>query len=226
MTFWRTVALIVGKDLRIELRTRETIATMALFALLVVVIFAFAFSIDAERSAMVGPGVLWVTILFAGTLGLTRIFDAERDNGCLEGLFLSPGGPRAVYVAKVIGLLVFMLVAEVLTIPPILALTGLEIAEGGYPLFIGAVLLGTLGFALIGTLFGGMLASARLREVLIPVVVYPVITPILVAGVELTEVAAGGGNLEVVETWLRLMIGFDIIFLVVPPWVFARVMVD
>ncbi len=226
MTFWRTVWLIFAKDLRIELRTRETIATMALFALLVVVIFAFAFSIDQERASLVGPGVLWVTILFSGTLGLTRVFDRERDNGCLQGLFLSPGGPRAVYVSKVMGLLVFMWVAEVLTIPPILALTGLSVTAEGWPLFIGAVLLGTLGFALIGTLFGGMLASARLREVLIPVVVYPVVTPVLVAGVELTEVAAGGGTPETVETGLRLMIGFDIIFLVVPPWVFARVMVD
>jgi heme exporter protein B len=226
VTTLRTVWLILSKDLLVELRTREVVASMALFSLLVVVIFAFAFSLDETRARLVGPGILWVTVLFAGTLGLYRIFDRERDNGCLAGLLLAPAGPTAVFVAKVLGLFLFVLLTEALTVPLMLAFIGMSLPAEGAGLFVLALLLGTLGFALIGTLFGGMLATARLREVLVPIVVYPVVVPVVIAGVKLTGIALSGGLPGEEDNWIKLMIGFDGIFLVVAPWVFGRVMVD
>ncbi len=226
MTLARTVWLILKKDLVIELRTREVLATMVLFSILLVVVFAFAFSVDETRARLVGPGILWVVILFSGTLGLTRLFDRERDNGCLDALLLAPGGPKAVYIAKVAGLFLFVLAAELLTTPLIFAFIGLGPPPGGLGLLVGAMVLGTLGFALVGTLFGAMLANARLREVLVPVVVYPVVVPVIIAGVKLTSIAMGGGLPEEAGGWLELMIGFDLLYLIVPPWVFGRVMMD
>ena len=240
MSFWRAVMVILTKDLRVELRTREIVATMGLFALLVVVIFAFAFAVDlqsgdssmarvktaASGASLVGPGILWVTLLFAGTIGLTRLFDREREFGCLAGLLRCPAGPRAVYVAKCLSLFVFMIITEILVVPLTLAFLGLEIPTEGLPLLVLALVLGTVGFALVGTLFGAMLASVRMREVLIPVVVYPMVVPVLIGGVELTHVALGAGDPADVAGWLRLMIGFNVIFAVAPMWVFEQVMVD
>ena len=226
MTTLRAVWLILKKDLLIELRTREVVATMALFALLLVVVFAFAFNVDETKTRLVTPGILWVVILFAATLGLGRVFDRERDNGCLMALFLSPAGPRAVYIAKVLGIFIFALVTEFFTVPILFIFLGLSVPASGLPLLAGSIVLGTLGFALVGTLFGGILANARLREVLPPVVVYPVVVPVVIAGVELTGIALGRGLPMEAQSWLKLMIGFDLVFLVVPPWVFARVMLD
>ena len=226
MSFGRTIWLILHKDVLVELRTREVVATQVLFALLVVVVFAFAFSLDETRARLVAPGIVWVAVLFSGTLGLGRVFDRERDNGCLTALFLAPAGPSAVYVAKVLGVLLFVTVAEILTVPLILAFVGASIPPAGWAIFVAALALGTLGFALVGTLFGAMLANARLREVLLPIVVYPVVIPVIVAGVEVTGIAMGSGVADQAAGWLQLMGGFDAIFCAVAPWVFGRVMVD
>lgn len=222
----RTIWLVLRKDVLIELRTREVLASMGLFALLIVVVFAFAFSLDTTRAALVGPGVIWVTILFAGTLGLYRLFDRERDHAAMAGLLLSPGGPLAVYIAKVIGLTVFITATEIIVLPLMLAFMDINLPSEGIPLFALALFLGVLGFALVSVLFGGMLASTRLREVLIPIVVYPVVVPVIIGGVELTGVALGNGLPGEAGQWIRLMGGFDIIYLALAPWVFTRVMVE
>lgn len=224
----RTVWLILRKDVLVELRTREVVATMVLFATLVVVIFAFAFDVDETRGRLVGPGIVWTTILFAGTIGLGRVFDRERDHGCLTGLLLLPGGPKAVYIAKAIGLLVFVLITELLTIPLMLAFVGTSVPSQGIGIFVLAVLLGTIGFVAIGTLFGAMLSHARLRDVLVPLVVYPVVVPVIIGGVKVTADAMNpaGGIEGQAESWLQLMTGFDLIFVLVPPWLFGRVMVE
>lgn len=222
----RTIWLILAKDVLTELRTREVVSAMALFAILLVVVFAFAFSIDEERARLVAPGIIWVVILFSGTLGLARVFDKERENGCLMALCLAPAGPAAVYVAKVLGVLLFTLVTEVITVPLVLLFVGVEVPLEGLGLFVGALALGTVGFCLVGTLFSGMLANARLREVMLPLLLYPVTIPVIVAGVELTVIAFGGGLPQEAPGWLRLMAGFDLLFAVFPAWLFGRVMVD
>ncbi len=180
----RTVWLILHKDLLTELRTREVVATMGLFSLLVVVVFAFAFSVDETRAALVAPGIVWVVILFATTLGLGRVFDRERDNDCLTALCLAPAGPQAVWVAKALGVFLFALVTELLTVPLMLVFLGVSVPMDGLPLFAAAIALGTAGIASVGTLFSGMLVSARLRDLVLPVVLYPVVVPVVIGGVE------------------------------------------
>jgi heme exporter protein B len=225
MSTLRAALHIFKKDITVELRTREVLLTMTLFAVLVVVIFAFAFQLDDAAMRKVAPGLLWVTVVFAGNLGVARVMDKERELGALQGLFLAPGGPIAVFWAKALGVFVFMLAMELLVVPLTLLFVSVELPAGGVGVLLLSLLLGTFGFALIGTLFGAMLAGVNLREVLIPVVVYPVVVPVLVGGVKLTAWAFDPGFGDV-EGYLPLMIGFDLVYLGVAPWVFAHTLVD
>jgi heme exporter protein B len=225
-TFLRTVWLILRKDLLTELRTREVISTMGLFALLTVVVFAFAFSVDEVRARLVTSGIIWVVLLFASTLGVSRVFDQEQQSGGLLALCLGPAGPVAVYVAKALGIFLFTVIAQLMTVPLMLIFLSVEVPEGGISLLIIALLLGSVAVAEVGTLFAAMLANARLREVLLPLLVYPIVLPAIIAGVELTEIAMGGGLPETQSGWIQLMAGFDLIFSVIPAWVFGRVMID
>lgn len=226
MSTLRTVWLILSKDVLVELRTREVVLTMGLFAVLVVVIFAFTFQLGADVVQSVAPGILWVTLAFSGNLGITRVIDREREHGAMTGLLLGPAGPMAVFWAKVAGVFVFMTVTQVIVVPLALLFVGISVPEGGLPLLTLALVLGSLGFALVGTLFGAMLADVRMREVLIPVIVYPVVVPVIVAGVQLSACALGLAPPEDARDWLLLVVGFDLIYLTVAPWVFTRVMVD
>jgi heme exporter protein B len=224
-TALRAAALILSKDLMVEIRTREVLLTMSLFAVLVVVIFAFAFQLDVDGTRAVAPGLLWVTVVFAGNLGIARVMDKERENGAFQGLILAPGGPIAVFIGKAVGVFVFMLLMELLVVPLALLFIGISLPSSGLALLVAALVLGTLGFALVGTLFGAMLADVRMREVLIPVVVYPVVVPVLVAGVKLTA-HAFSPSLDDDASFLGLMAGFDLIYLALAPWVFARVLTE
>ena len=225
-TFFSTVWLILRKDLLTELRTREVISTMGLFALLTVVVFAFAFSVDEVRARLVTSGIIWVVLLFASTLGVNRVFDQEQQSGGLIALCLGPAGPVAVYVAKALGIFLFTVIAQLMTVPVMLIFLSVEVPDGGVGLLIIALLLGSVAVAEVGTLFAAMLANARLREVLLPLLVYPIVLPAIIAGVELTEIAMGGGLPETQAGWIQLMVGFDLIFSVIPAWVFGRVMID
>ena len=224
MSSLATVWVILQKDIVTELRTREVVATMGLFALLMVVIFAFAFPIDLRTAKVVTPGIVWVVVLFSGTLGLGRVFDREREANGMNALLLCPGGAQSVYLAKVLGVILFTVLVELVTLPVAFLFLGVSVPVEGLGLLIAALALGTVGFALIGTLFAGMLASTRLRDVLVPVVVYPVVVPVLIAGVELTSIAPGHGMPDNTGRWLQLMGGFDLLYAAIAPWVFARAM--
>ena len=224
--FFTTIWLILHKDLLTELRTREVVSTMALFSLLTVVVFAFAFSVDEVRARLVTAGILWVVLLFSATLGVNRVFDHEQESGGLIALCLAPAGPVAVYIAKALGILIFTLVTQVVAVPLMLVFLSVEVPEGGIGLLAVALLLGSIAVAEVGTLFAAMLANARLREVLLPLLVYPIVLPAVIAGVELTEIAMGAGLPDSQSGWLQLMVGFDLIFAVIPAWVFGRVMID
>ncbi len=231
MNVVRTALLIVRKDLAVELRSREVIVTMTLFALLVIVIFAFTFQIDTNVTQKAAPGLLWVTVVFAGNLGIARAMDREREHGAMQGLLIGPAGALAVYWGKAIGVLLFMLVMEILIVPLALLFVGISLPASGIGLLVASMALGTLGFALVATLFGAMLAEVRLREVLIPLVVYPIVVPVIIAGVQLTSIALGGAVMDGRDSdgssdYLFLLAGFDLVYAAVAPWVFARTMVD
>lgn len=219
----RAAWLILKKDLTVELRTREVLLTMTLFSTLIVVIFAFAFQLDVDGTRAVAPGLLWVVVVFSGNLGITRVMDKERENGSLSGLLISPGGPVALFFAKATGVFLFMLVMELVTIPLALLFIGIALPWDSVGDIALALLLGSLGFALIGTLFGAMLGEARLREVLVPLVVYPIVIPVLVSGVKLTALAISP-SMDDETSYLSLMLGFDLLYLGLTPWVFSRVL--
>jgi heme exporter protein B len=222
---------IASKDLRVEWRSREILLTMGYFGAMVVLIFSFSFLSGGADKASVASGCLWVAVAFSGTLGLGRAFEREREGDCIRALLLSPVGRPAIYLGKAIGIFLFMLVVEAIVVPliilffsiPVGADFGLERA-GRLSL---CLLLGTLGYAIIGTLLAAMLLRAHAKDVLLAIVFYPIILPVLVVGIKAT------GNLFAPEmeladfgVWVRVLLFFDIVFLVAALWMFEALLID
>jgi heme exporter protein B len=206
--FFEQVWAILWKDIRCELRSKQTLMGMGLFALLVLVIFNFTFDLRANNTVAVAPGALWVAFIFASMLGLGRTMAAEREQGSLDRLLLSPVDRKAIYLAKLLGNLLFIGIVELVALPVFAILFNLPLFGGA---LIPIVLLGTLGIAAIGTLFSAMAAATRARELLLPILVFPLIVPIVIAAIRLTQDIMAPTMNE--PPWLSLMIVFDIIFL-------------
>lgn len=202
---------IVGKDLATEIRSRETLSSMFIFALIVILVFSFSFDLRLEKVTQVAPGVLWVAFSFAGMLGLSRSFVLERDQGCLDGLLLCPVDRSVIYVGKLLSNLLFISMIEAITLPVFHALFNLPFE----PLLLPVILLGTVGFAAVGTLFSAMTVHARAREVLLPILLLPITIPVLVAAVKLTAGLFDGQPWSDTSHWLQFLIGFDVIFLAI-----------
>jgi len=205
---------LIRKDLQIEFRTKETLASLLLLGLLTLVVLSFAFDPASELRAEAAPGALWVAVLFAGVLGLNRSFLSERDNDCLQGLLLCPIDRGTIYLAKTIGNFVFMLAAQMVIVPIFVFFFNLPISSA-----LGGVLLslalGLLGLAAIGTLFAAIAVRTRAREVMLPLLIVPLVVPLFIAGVQVTAHVLAGKPLDTVLHWLNLMGGFDAVFLVV-----------
>jgi heme exporter protein B len=208
--YLRKVAAIVGKDITTELRTKEMLSTMFVFSLLIIFIFNFAFDLRAENMQALAPGVLWVAIAFAGMLGLSRSFILERDRGVLDGLLLAPVDRSAIYFGKMIGNLLFISLVEVIILPFFIILFNQSIEM--LPALGGVVILGTLGFAGVGTLFSAMAVHTRAREILLPIMLFPVVIPAMLSAVRLTSAILDRIPLAEVSQWLALLVAFDVIF--------------
>jgi heme exporter protein B len=203
----QTIA-ILWKDIRCELRSKQTWMGMGLFALLVLVIFNFAFDLRVDNKAAVAPGALWVSFVFASMLGLGRTIAAEREKGSLDRLLLCPVDRKAIYLAKLLGNLLFIGGVEIVALPVFAALFDIPLVVAS---LLPIVLFGTLGVATIGTLCSAMAAATRARELLLPILVFPLIVPVVIAAVRLTgDLMAPSAN---EPPWLGLMIAFDVIFL-------------
>jgi heme exporter protein B len=207
--YFKAIGSIVWKDLLTELRSRELISAMLVFALLVILIFNFAIELQPDLRIIITPGVLWVTFAFAGTLGLNRSMAVEKDRGCLDGLLLAPVDRSAIYFGKALGNLVFMLIVAIIVLPVYSLLYNITLFNPGLLL---VVLLGSVGYAAVGTLLASMAVQTRTRDVLLPVLLFPVIVPVLLAAVK----ASGGylQNLPMNEIWpwLNILIAYDVIF--------------
>jgi heme exporter protein B len=210
--FLRKVLAIVHKDIIAELRTKEMFSSMFVFALLVIVIFNFAFELRVANVKQVAPGVLWVTFTFAGMLGLNRSFILEKDKGCLEGLLLAPVDRSAIYFGKMLGNLIFMSVVEAIVLPIFWVLFNPPLFS---PALILVIVLGTLGFAGVGTLFSAIAVHTRAREVMLPILLFPIVVPLMIAAVKTTGGLLDGQPLSEMRNWLNLLVGFDVIFLTV-----------
>jgi len=201
--FFRALWAVVWKDLAAEWRSRELLTAMLVFALLVIMIFNFALELDAKARANVTSGVLWVTFAFAGTLGLNRSMATEKDRGCLDGLLLAPVDRSAIYFGKAIGNLIFMFVVEVIVLPIYSILYNVNLFQPGLLLVI---LLGSIGYVAVGTLLSTMAVQARTRDILLPILLFPLVIPVLIAAVK-----ASGGFLQdfawsEVQVWINLLI--------------------
>jgi heme exporter protein B len=216
-TYLKAIGAIVWKDLAAELRSRELLSAMLVFALLVILIFNFAIELQPNLRSTITPGVLWVTLAFAGTLGLNRSMAIEKDRGCLDGLLLAPVDRSAIYFGKAISNLAFMLIVAIVVLPIYSILYNLNLFNPGLLLVI---LLGSTGYVAVGTLLSSMAVQTRTRDVLLPVLLFPVIVPILLAAVK-----ASGGFLQNVPLseiwpWLNILIAYDVIFTAIAYMVF------
>jgi heme exporter protein B len=211
MNYLHKILAIVWKDIVAELRTKEMFSAMFVFAVLVIVVFNFAFDlrVSGEQVRSVAPGALWVAFAFAGILGLNRAFVLEKDRGCLEGLLLAPVDHTAIYFGKMVSTVLFMLVVEVIVLPVFTAFFGVNLFD---PWLLLVVLLGTLGFAGVGTILSAMTAQTRAREVLLPILLLPVAAPVLIAAVKATAGVLDGLPIADIARWLQLLGAFDIIF--------------
>jgi len=208
-TFVSQVYAVLLKDLLVEWRSRDLLAAMVVFAFLALVTFNFALDLRPEIVAAVGRGVLWVVVVFAGTIGLGRSFAAERDQGTLEGLLVAPLDRSALFFAKVLGNLFFMAIVEIVTVAAFVALFNVAVDL----IALAATLaLGTIGLAAVGTLFAGIASNTRAREVMLPVLLFPIIVPILIGVVQASQPALGEGVAREAP-WLTLLATFDVVYL-------------
>ena len=219
--YWHGVLTIYWKDLRLELRTRETISTLLVFSLLVAFIFNFAFEPTPRTILLVGPGIVWVAFLFAGILGLGRTFTLEKDKGTLEGLLLAPVGREVLYMGKTLGVFTMMLVVEALMLPVFLVLYDLSILDPWFLLVAG---LATLGFAAVGTVFSAIAMNTRSREVMLPLLFLPVVLPVVIAAVAVTGLVLEEKGWSDVDRWVQLVLVFDVTFLVLSSLMFDLVL--
>jgi heme exporter protein B len=207
----RKVMAIVGKDVATEIRTKEMISSMFVFSLMIIFIFNFAFDLRADNLQTLAPGVLWVAIAFAGMLGLSRSFVLERDRGVLDGLLLAPVDRSAIYFGKLIGNVLFISLVEIVILPVFVIL--FNQAAAVLPMLAGVVILGTIGFASVGTLFSAMAVHTRAREILLPIMLFPVVVPVMLSAVRLTSAVLDATPFEEVSHWLGLLVTFDVIFI-------------
>jgi heme exporter protein B len=221
MTWMTPAATIAAKDLRLEIKTRDVVASVGLFVLLVVVTASFAFPTTGDGREGVAAGVLWMAFLFAALLGMGRSMALEKEESCLEGLMVSPAPREAIFLGKLFANLGFTFVVELLILPVFVVLLGLQV--GTVVLLVLATLLGTLGLVTIGTLFSAMAVNTRGREAILPLLVMPVSVPVMIAAVKATEAAFAGDWTGSTTSWLLLMVGYDALFLLVAIATFPHV---
>jgi len=218
--------IIARKDFLVEVRSREMIYTTLFFAVSCVLVFAFAFVPQGKPIPNAASGVLWVAIAFSGTLALGRAFERERQGETLRALMLAPIERASVYLGKLIALLALMVLTEALLVPIVGLLFHAPLARA--PLLLAGLLItGTVGFATVGTLFAAMLVRAQSRDVLLPVVLYPLTIPVIILGVQGTgAIFAAEPNLALAGNALAMLLFFDAVFVTLALWTFAHVMRD
>jgi heme exporter protein B len=216
-SYFRALGAVIWKDLAAELRSRELLSAMLVFALLVILIFNFALELDAQARSTVTSGVLWVTFSFAGTLGLNRSMATEKDRGCLDGLLLAPVDRTAIYFGKAIGNLVFMLIVEIIVLPVYSILYNTNLFNPGLVLVI---LLGSIGYVAVGTLLSSMAVQTRTRDILLPILLFPIVIPVLIAAVKASSGFLQALQLSEITPYLNFLVVYDVIFVAIAFMVF------
>ena len=215
------VLVLAAKDILLEARTKDVLLSVAMFGVVILVVFNLALDITPALAARLAPGVLWVSFAFAGVLAMNRAFAAEKERGSLEGLLLCPVSGDVLFFGKMLGMLVFMLIVQAVLLP----IYGVMFDFVGFTPALGlSILLVTVGFAAVGTLFAAIAVQTRSREIMLPTLFFPIVAPALIAAVETTTAAVNGVGVLSSGGWYPLMAIFDAVFLLVCPWVFRAVL--
>ncbi len=213
MNYWKAVFAIAKKDVISELRNREIISSVLLFAVLTLIIFHFAFTADQKTILSLAPGMLWVAFAFSGVLSINRAFISEKEDNCMEGLLASPVSRDAIFLGKAIGSIVFMLIIEIVVFPVFTLLYNVSVIN---PIVILVTLLATIGFVSIGILFSALAVNTRAREMVLPILFLPTVVPLIIAAVSATSVILDGGKFSEITQYMMIIVAFDIIFVTVP----------
>jgi heme exporter protein CcmB len=222
----RAAWLIARKDLIVEARSRELAYTTLFFSVACVLVFAFSFVQEGQAPEGAAAGILWVAIAFSGTLALGRAFERERHAETLRALLLAPVERAAVYLGKLLGLLILMAAVEAVLVPIVGLLFGAPIGRAPWML-AGLLAAGTIGFAGVGTLLAAMLVRAHSRDVLLPILLYPITVPVVIGGVRGTAaIFSPEIDVAMAQTWLAMLVFFDAVFVTLALWMFAPVMAE
>lgn len=218
---------LAWKDLLMEFRTKQMLNSMVIFSLLVIVIFNYSFSniLFNIKVEDIAPGILWIAFTFAGMLGLSRSFSSEMEEGCLDGLKLCPVDPSTIYLGKVVSNLVIMFLIEAIIVPLFIVLFNFSDVKGLAGLIV-IILLGTIGFILVGTLFSALTVNMRTREILLPVILFPIIIPLIMSSVMATQKVLSTGDLFAAIDEIRLLVVYDLVFFIAAQLVFEYVIED
>ncbi len=220
LQFLRRVAAIVEKDIAAELHSKEVVSAMLVFSVVALMIFSFALDLRGEMAEAAAPGVLWATVVFAGTLGLSRSLAREQQSGGMEGLLLAPVDRSAIFFGKAAGNFVFMGVVEVALLPLFSALFDVPLLRADVLLVL---VLGTVGYAAVGTLLAAMAVNTRAREVMLPVLLLPLAVPVLIGAVQATRGLVEGATLAGVGSWIRILVVYDLVIVAVSLLTFGSV---
>jgi len=213
---------IYRKDMLVEFRTRERVVTMFVFSLIVVVIFNFAFNAGAEVLRHVIPGMIWVAFAFAGMLSASRSFSPEKDRGTFDGLLLAPIDRGAIFLGKLLGNITLIGLVQLAVLPLFVLFFNMTILPYLSKLLV-IFFLGTVGFSSVATLFAAVAVNTRMRDVMLPVLLLPVVSPVLIALVETTRTTFGGGDWQDMANWIRLLSAFTVVFLVASVMLFEYI---
>jgi heme exporter protein CcmB len=226
MTFVRNVWLVTRKDLLIEARSREIVYTTLFFAIACVLVFAFGFVREGRAVPDAASGILWIAIAFSGTLALGRAFERERQSETLRALLMSPIERPALYLGKLLGVVILLALVEAVIVPLVGMMFQAPLLEHA-ALLLALLTTGTIGFAAVGTLFAAMLVRARSRDVLLPVLLYPLTIPVIIAGVRGTaSLLQAEVDEPMARAWLAMLAFFDIVFITLALWTFEPVMTE
>ena len=210
----RRAWMMVWKDVLTERRSKESLNALVFFSLLLLFVFQFALGPERARVEAALPGLLWLGFILSGLLAFGRTFLVERENDCWEGLVLTPGDKSAIYLGKLAGNVLVMIVVEVVLVALFAVFFGLDFTPV-LPALAAVLALGTLGLASVGTLFGAITAQMRARELLFPVLLLPAVVPVLLASVSATQTVLAGEPLADAAAWLKLLAAADLVYLVV-----------
>ncbi len=225
INYIKKVFALLSKDLRIEFRTKDSFNSMFVFALLMIIVFNYAFDLTRKETLEIASGILWIAFTFSGILGLNRSFSYEKENSAIEGIILSPVDRSAIYLGKFLSNFLIMLLFEVVLLPFFVIFFNLKILSD-LPILFLVMLLGTWGFVSVGTIFSAISVQTKMREIMLPLLLFPIAVPVIIGAVESTSYIIQEENWQLIWLWIQRLIGINVIYFTISFILFEYVIVE